>query len=200
MNNLRKFYIDGQWVDPLECRDLPVENPATGEQIATTVLGGTADVERAIVAARNAFEGFCTNHSRTAPDHDGKGCWHAIWIATTKWPRPLCWKWARQFRLPGRPRQIRVAVISRRLFDALREYRFEEDTRNARVVREPVGVCGFICPWNWPINQIVCKVAPALAAGCTMVVKPSEETPLSARLFTEIIHEAGIPAGVLQYD
>ena len=195
MNNLRKFYIDGQWVEPLESRDLPVENPATGEQVATTVLGGSADVERAIAAARGAFEGF----SQTAREQRLEmmerllACYMARYdevaeAITLEMGAPVSFSKAAQADT-GRG-HIQAAI------DALREYRFEENTRNARVVREPIGVCGFICPWNWPINQIVCKVAPALATGCTMVVKPSQVAPLSAYLFADIVDQAGLPKGV----
>src|SRR5690606_22882617 len=80
--------------------------------------------------------------------------------------------------------------------EILKTYEFERDKGTTRIVREPIGVCGFITPWNWPINQIACKVAPALAVGCTMVLKPSEVAPINAYLFAEILHEAGVPAGV----
>ena len=195
MNNLRKIYIDGQWVDPLESRDLPVENPATGEQIATTILGGAADVERAIVAARNAFDGFAqtTREQRLTMMERLLECYmdrydEVAEAIMQEMGSPIAFAKAAQADT-GRG-HIQAAI------DALRTYPFEENTNNARVVREPIGVCGFICPWNWPINQIACKVAPALATGCTMVMKPSQIAPLSAYLFTDIVHQAGFPAGV----
>lgn len=195
MENLRKFYIDGEWVEPLQARDLPVENPATGEQVATTVLGGAQDVERAIAAARNAFESFSqtTREERLEMMERLLACYMERYdevaeAITMEMGAPISFSKAAQADT-GRG-HIQAAI------DALREFQFEEDTRNAKVVREPIGVCGFICPWNWPINQIACKVAPALAAGCTMVMKPSQVAPLSAYLFADICHQAGLPKGV----
>ena len=195
MENLRKFYINGQWVEPLESTDHPVENPATAEPFATTVLGGAADVERAIVAARAAFESFSQTSreerlamlERLLAGYMER--YDEIAAAITKeMGAPISFSKAAQADT-GRG-HIQAAI------DALRDYQFEENTSSARVVKEPIGVCGFICPWNWPVNQVVCKVAPAIAAGCTMVVKPSEDTPVSAMLFAEVVHQAGIPAGV----
>ncbi|MGS2724610.1 aldehyde dehydrogenase family protein [Porticoccus sp. GXU_MW_L64] len=195
MENLRKFYIDGQWVEPLESTDYPVENPATEEQFATTVLGRAADVERAIAAARAAFDGF----SQTSREQR---------LAMLE--RLLAGYMERYDEIAAAITQEMGAPVSfskaaqadtgrghiQATIDALKNYRFEEDISSARVVKEPIGVCGFICPWNWPINQVVCKVAPAIAAGCTMVVKPSEDTPVSAMLFAEVVDQAGIPPGV----
>ncbi|MCV6604209.1 MAG: aldehyde dehydrogenase family protein, partial [Porticoccaceae bacterium] len=195
MENLRKFYIGGQWVAPLESTDYPVINPATEQPFATTVLGGAEDVERAIAAARNAFEGFSqtTREERLAMLERLLAGYMERYdefaeAITEEMGAPISFSRAAQADT-GRG-HIQAAI------DALKDYPFEEDTSSARVVREPIGVCGFICPWNWPINQVVCKVAPAIAAGCTMVVKPSEDTPLSAMLFAEVVHQAGIPAGV----
>ncbi|UTW45371.1 aldehyde dehydrogenase family protein [bacterium SCSIO 12696] len=195
MENLRKFYIDGQWVEPLKATDYPVINPATAQPFATTVLGDAADVERAIAAARAAFESFSqtSREQRLAMLERLLAGYMARYdefaeVITQEMGAPIDFSKAAQADT-GRG-HIQATI------DALKEYQFEENTSSARVVKEPIGVCGFICPWNWPINQVVCKVAPAIAAGCTMVVKPSEETPVSAMLFAEVVHEAGIPAGV----
>ncbi|MDM3870109.1 aldehyde dehydrogenase family protein [Porticoccus sp. W117] len=195
MENLRKFYIDGQWVEPLESTSREVENPATGQSFATTAMGSAADVERAITAARAAFDSFSQTSreerlamlERLLAGYMERYDEIAAAI-TQEMGAPISFSKAAQADT-GRG-HIQAAI------DALKNYQFEESTSSARVVKEPIGVCGFICPWNWPMNQIVCKVAPAIAAGCTMVVKPSEETPLSAMLFTEVVHQAGIPAGV----
>ncbi len=195
MKDLRKFYIDGHWVDPTTPNDLPVENPATEEDFAVISLGAEADVEKAVAAARAAFEGY-SQTSREDRISLMERLLEAYMdryddmadVITMEMGAPISFSRAAQADT-GRG-HIQAAI------DALREYRFETDVASARIVREPIGVCGFICPWNWPVNQIACKVAPALATGCTMVLKPSEIAPVSAHLFSEIVHEAGVPAGV----
>lgn len=195
MKDLRKFYINGQWVEPAVAHDLMVENPATEEDFAVISLATAADVNKAVAAARSAFEAY----SQTSREERIALLERLLQAYMDRYDEvaeaimlemgaPISFAKAAQADT-GRG-HIQAAI------DALRDYRFEEDTRSARVVRESIGVCGLICPWNWPINQITCKVAPALATGCTMVLKPSEIAPVSGYLFSELIHEAGVPSGV----
>ena len=195
MKDIRRFYIDGAWADPETANDFPVENPATEEQIAVISMGMKTDVDKAVAAARRAFESFSqtSREERLALlekllaiyveryDEMAEAISHEMGA-----PMSL----AKGLQADTGRGHLQTAV------DALKGYEFETTVGNARIVREPIGVCGFITPWNWPINQVVCKVAPALATGCTMVLKPSELAPLSAHLFAEMVDQAGYPAGV----
>ncbi len=189
-----KFYIDGDWVDPAIPSTLGVVNPATEETFARISLGSERDVDRAAAAARRAF----ATYSETSVE-DRLSFLHRI-IAGFKARLP---ELARTMTLEmGAPitfatqRQATVALFHfEEAARVLAQYRFEERMGNGIVRREPIGVCGLITPWNWPLNQVSSKVAPALATGCTVVLKPSEIAPLSSMLLAEIIHEAGVPAG-----
>jgi aldehyde dehydrogenase (NAD+) len=195
LKNALKFYIDGAWVDPSTGDRLDVINPATEDVVGQVAMGGTADVDRAVAAARAAFEAFSltTREERVAlferiiEVYKTRMDDMASAITTEMGaPTPL----AKRSQAPsGLGHFMNTLAV-------LREFEFEETLGKATVVREPVGVCGLITPWNWPANQIACKVAPALAAGCTMVLKPSEIAPYSGIVFAEILHEAGVPAGV----
>ncbi len=196
MKDHLQFYIDGRWVDPAgEARQFPVINPATEEPIARIALGGVKDVDLAVAAARRAFETFSqtTREQRIDLLKAISAAYQARYeeIAETislEMGAPLWLAKAAQAATGlGHFAQM-IAVLEK--------YPFEEQRGTTRIRREPIGVCGLITPWNWPINQIACKVAPALAAGCTMVLKPTEIAPLNAILFTEILHSAGVPAGV----
>ena len=190
-----KFYIDGAWVDPVTPKSRPVINPATEQAMYDIALGSAADVDKAVKAARKAFETFSqtTREERVALleriievyKSRAKDLGAAI---SDEMGAPL--GFAEKFQVGAGLGHI-VATL-----DVLKTYHFEEQMGSAMVVREPIGVVGMITPWNWPMNQITCKVAPALAAGCTMIMKPSEFTPTSALIFAEILHEAGVPAGV----
>ena len=195
MYDNRQFYIDGAWVTPAVARDCPVINPATGEPIGTVSLGSAADVDRAVAAARRAFVGYATSTIRertalvdrviAAYERRQGDIAQAI---SDEMGAPLAFARRSQAGLGlGHLKTIR---------EVLKTFPFTEDREGLRLIREPVGVCAFITPWNWPMNQIACKVAPALAAGCTMVLKPSEIAPLSATVFAEVMHEAGVPGGV----
>jgi aldehyde dehydrogenase (NAD+) len=195
MYDFRKFYINGSWVDPVEPRDLDVINPATEQPAGRISLGSAADVDRAVSAARTAFDTF----SRTAKEEriellervTAAYRAHSDEIAgaiTTEMGAPV--------RLAAGAQASAGCGQIKSTLRALRKLDFEEIMGTTRIVREPVGVCGLITPWNWPMNQVACKVAPALAAGCTMVLKPSEIAPLSAYLFARVMDEAGVPAGV----
>jgi aldehyde dehydrogenase (NAD+) len=196
MKDHLQFYIDGRWVDPAgEARQFPVINPATEEPIARIALGGVKDVDLAVAAARRAFETFSqtTREQRIDLLKAISAAYQARYeeVAETislEMGAPLWLAKAAQAATGlGHFAQM-IAVLEK--------YPFEEQRGTTRIRREPIGVCGLITPWNWPINQIACKVAPALAAGCTMVLKPTEIAPLNAILFAEILHAAGVPAGV----
>jgi aldehyde dehydrogenase (NAD+) len=195
MKDLRKFYINGEWVDPTHRNDLDVENPASEEMIATISLGGPTDVNLAVAAARRAF----ASYSQTSVDERVALMEKLLQLYMDRYDEisvaisvemgaPISFATAAQADT-GRG-HINAAL------EALKQFEFERQVGNTRIIKEPIGVCGFITPWNWPINQISCKVAPALATGCTMVLKPSEIAPISGYLFTEIMHQAGFPAGV----
>ena len=196
MSNLRKFYIDGTWVDPDSNDTMPVINPANEEVIGTVALGNPTDVDRAVAAAAGAFPGFSMSTKQERLD-----LLERIKEVTQKRFEDLAQAMSLEMGAPisfSREAQADAAIGHLQGFvDALKNLEEEIDLGNGDVlVREPIGVCGLITPWNWPINQIALKVLPALAAGCTCVLKPSEHTPLSAIIYTEILHEAGCPPGV----
>jgi aldehyde dehydrogenase (NAD+) len=190
-----KFYIDGAWVNPATPSTLGITNPATEETFAQISLGSRPDVDRAAKAARRAF----ATYSVTSVEQ--RLSWLQKIIEGFRARLP---ELARMMTLEmGAPitfatqRQATVALFHfEEAARVLASYKFEERMGNGIVRREPVGVCGLITPWNWPLNQVASKVAPALATGCTVVLKPSEIAPLSAMLFAEIVDEAGLPAGV----
>jgi aldehyde dehydrogenase (NAD+) len=195
MDKHLKFYIDGAWVDPVSPRTMDVINPATEEAIAQISIGSAADVDKAVIAARRAFETF----SKTSREERvalleriiasfQKRFADLVTAITVEMGAPLGLSKAAQ-AASG------LGHLSTTL-NVLKTYEFEHVKGKTLIAREPVGVCGFITPWNWPINQITCKVAPAIAAGCTMILKPSEIAPLDALIFAEILHDAGVPPGV----
>lgn len=190
-----KFYIDGAWVDPATPSTLGIVNPATEETFAQISLGSRLDVDRAAMAARRAFKTYSEVSAEDRLSYLGK----IIEGFRARLP-----ELARMMTLEmGAPitfateRQATVALFHfEEAARVLAKYKFEEPMGPGIVRREPIGVCGLITPWNWPLNQVASKVAPALATGCTVVLKPSEIAPLSAMLFAEIVHDAGVPAGV----
>ncbi len=195
MTKRMQFYVDGAWVDPVIKKSMPVVNPATEETMYSVALGSKSDVDKAVIAARAAFEIF----SRTSRDERVALLTRIIEVYKTRvkdigaavsdeMGAPLTF--AEKFQAGAGLGHI-VSTL-----EVLKSYQFEEPIGSAMVVREPIGVIGMITPWNWPLNQIACKVAPALAAGCTMILKPSEFTPSSALIFAEILHDAGVPNGV----
>jgi len=195
MKNTGQFYIDGSWVSPVGADTLDVINPATEESVATIAMGGPADVDAAVAAAKAAF----ATYSLTTID-ERLDLLDKVRSAL----RPRLEEFAEAITLEmGAPRGLARAMQAEMgiyhvttAMEVLSTYEFEYVKDTALIVREPLGVVGMITPWNWPINQLACKVAPALAAGCTMVVKPSEVSPLSAIVFAEALDEAGVPAGV----
>jgi aldehyde dehydrogenase (NAD+) len=195
MQDNLKFYIDGKWVDPVTPKTLDVINPANEEAYARISLGSKADVDKAVAAARRAFETF----SRTTKD-ERLALLQKIFDAYQKHYAEMVETISREMGAPlGLSKAAQAATGLGHLGETMRilkDYNFQETRGTTEIVREPVGVCGLITPWNWPINQITCKVAPALAAGCTMVLKPSEVAPMSGYLFAQIMDEAGVPPGV----
>jgi aldehyde dehydrogenase (NAD+) len=191
----RKFYIDGQWVDPAAPNDFKVINPATEEPAGVISMGSAADVNRAVAAARRAFDTF----SQTTRE-ERRALLQKILEVYKKRYGDVANAIRDEMGAPaklanGSQAGIGVGHISAML-DVLETFEFEERRGSTRLVLEPVGVCALITPWNWPINQVAAKVVPALAAGCTMVLKPSEFSPFSAVIWAEVMHEAGVPAGV----
>jgi aldehyde dehydrogenase (NAD+) len=195
MKDCRQFYIDGKWISPAEPKDFTVFNPANEEPIATISMGSAADVDRAVSAAKNAFDSFseATVEQRMAllrriiEVYKAKSEELAETITQEMGAPALL---ARKAQVPAGLAHLSEAA------KVLERFQFEEVKGSTLMRKEPIGVCGLITPWNWPMNQICCKVGPALAAGCTMILKPSELAPLSAYLFAQILHEAGVPAGV----
>ncbi|MFP1630180.1 aldehyde dehydrogenase family protein [Zhengella sp. ZM62] len=197
MLDKREFYIDGQWVKPAVARDLEVIDPATEEPCAVISLGSRADVDKAVAAARRAFATWSVTplEERVALLEKLMG------IMTARLP-----EMGEMITLEmGAPRDLADNDQAgagpwhlKGFLKALKAFEWEYDfnDRGERIIREPIGVCGLITPWNWPVNQIALKVLPAVATGCTCVLKPSEIAPLSALLFAEMMHEAGFPAGV----
>lgn len=196
MENLQKFYINGAWVSPDSTATMPVINPANEEIIATVALGNAVDVDRAVAAASQAFATFSMTSKQ-----ERLALLERIKQVTEARFEDLAQAMREEMGAPitfAREAQADAAIGHLQGFvTALEKLEEEVDLGNGDIlVREPIGVCGLITPWNWPINQIALKVLPALAAGCTCILKPSEHTPLSAIIYTEILHEAGCPPGV----
>jgi aldehyde dehydrogenase (NAD+) len=195
MREYLKFYINGQWVDPVQLRSLDVHNPTTEQVSGKIALGSIADVDKAVEAARKAF----TSWSQTSRE-DRLDVLQAILAEYQNRVGDLAEAVSEEMGAPaslaaGPQVMMGLGQLSSAI-DVLKNYQFDEQHGSTLVVKEPIGVCGLITPWNWPINQIACKVFPALATGCTMVLKPSEVAPYSGQIFTEIVHAAGVPAGV----
>jgi aldehyde dehydrogenase (NAD+) len=190
-----QFYIDGAWIDPVEPRSFDVVNPATEQVYGRISLGSAADVDKAVAAARRAFDSYSQTTRKERLELLG-----AILAEFKKRHNDVAeaimdemgapWNLAKGAQAHSGSQHIKAAI------KALEHYAFDEHLGTTNVVREPIGVCGLITPWNWPMNQIAVKVAPALAAGCTMVLKPSEIAPFDAIVFAEILDAAGVPAGV----
>ena len=195
MREYMKFYIDGHWVDPVTPKSLDVINPATEAVAGHISAGSAADVDKAVAAAKKAFETYSQTSreeriellQRILAEYQ-KRFGEIANAITEEMGAPA--SLAQRAQAPVGMMHISTGI------EVLKNFKFEEDRGSTRIVKEPIGVCGLITPWNWPINQIACKVIPALATGCTMVLKPSEESPFSAYIWTEIMDAAGVPAGV----
>ena len=195
MKDYRKFYINGKWVDPIKRHDFTVINPANEEPIATISFGSAADVDRAVAAAKRALESY----SETSPVERLALLRRIIEVYKSKMEE-MAATISQEIGAPiSLARKAQTPAGLGHLMEmekVLEHFKFEELKGSSLLRKEPIGVCGLITPWNWPMNQVVAKVAPALAAGCTMVLKPSEFAPLSSYLFAQILHEANVPAGV----
>ena len=195
MSHDTQFYIDGAWVDPVSPNLLDVIDPSNEEAFAQISLGGKADVDKAVAAAKAAF----ASYARTSPAERRELMSRIVAVYKTRMA-DLAHAVSREMGAPRNfalSNQVGIGLAHlERMVAVLGEYTFAQRKGTSLVVKEPVGVVGLITPWNWPLNQITCKVAPALAAGCTMVLKPSEIAPLDAIIFAEILHEAGVPKGV----
>lgn len=195
MTATTKFFIDGAWVDPVEPRTHDVINPATEEPIAKISLGSAKDVDKAVAAARRAFATW-SESSR----EERLGLFKRIMAVFSKRLPDLAKAISSEMGAPMGLALNAQAPSGLGHFGetarVLETFPFEEEWNSTLIRREAMGVCALITPWNWPLNQIACKVAPALAAGCTMVLKPSELAPLNAHIFAEILEEAGVPKGV----
>ena len=195
MREYLKFYIDGQWVEPSEKKTLDVINPATEQVCGKIALGTAADVDKAVKAAKKAFPAWSQTSreerievlQRILAEYQ-KRFGDLANAVTEEMGAPA--SLAQRAQVPAGKGHLATAA------QILKDFKFEEDRGNTLIVKEPIGVCGFITPWNWPLNQIACKVAPAIATGCTMVLKPSEVAPFSGHIFAEIMQAAGVPAGV----
>ena len=195
MKEQLNFYIGGAWVGPAVANTIDVINPATEEPMGRISLGSAADVDRAVQAAVSAFESF----SLSSREERLALLDRVIEVYKSRYGE-IGQSISEEMGAPlVFARKIQAATGLAHFKQArkvLEGYDFEEDLGTTKVLKEPIGVCGFITPWNWPLNQIACKVAPALATGCTMVLKPSEIAPLNACLLAEVMDEAGVPAGV----
>ena len=191
----KNFYIDGQWVQPVNPREFQVINPATEEPAGVISMGGAQDVERAVAAARRAFDSY----SQTSREQRRELLKRILAVYKRRYaefgdairdemgaPTTLA---------QGSQAGIGIGHLQA-MIDVMQTFQFEQRQGASQLVLEPVGVCALITPWNWPINQVAAKVVPALAAGCTMVLKPSEFSPFSAILWAQVLDEAGVPAGV----
>ncbi|MBY8949576.1 aldehyde dehydrogenase family protein [Pseudomonas sp. SH10-3B] len=190
-----QFYINGRWTSPAIPATLPVVNPATEAVVAQVARGTAEDVDRAVAAARGAFAGWSATPAEARAQVLGK-IHELILERKEQLAQALSLEmgaaigFARAMQVPLAAEHVRVAR------DLLSSYRFQTVEGGTAIEREPIGVCGLITPWNWPLYQITAKVAPAIAAGCTVVLKPSELSPLSALLFAQLVHDAGLPPGV----
>ena len=195
MRDYLKFYINGAWVDPVTPKTLAVINPATEQAAGTISMGSAADVDKAVRAARAAF----ASYSQTSVD-ERVALLERVIVEYQKRYGDMAAAITEEMGAPAMLAQKAQAAMGighlQSALGVLKTYAFSELRGTTLVAKEPIGVCGLITPWNWPVNQIACKVAPALAVGCTMVLKPSEIAPFSAQIWTEILHAAGVPAGV----
>src|SRR5688500_7464757 len=191
----RHFYIDGAWRAPVSHGVIDVVNPATEETAARIAAGSATDVDEAVSAARKAFASYSlsSRDERIAllqriDDGFKRRKEDLAQAMSLEMGVPITA--ARNVHFPSGPAHLQETI------NVLKNFAFETLRGSTMVAKEPIGVCALITPWNFPVNQVICKVAPALAAGCTMVLKPSEISPLSALIIAEILHEAGVPVGV----
>lgn len=190
-----KFYINGEWVDPVTPRSMDVINPATEEVCGSISIGSAADVDKAAAAARAAFNTYSRTSKQERIDLLASIC-EAYQKRYNDMADAISDEMGAPTKLAVNAQAAMGIAHMSTAMEILKNYEFQETAGNSMVFKEPIGVCGLITPWNWPVNQISCKVAPALAVGCTVILKPSEVAPLSGYIFSEILHDAGVPAGV----
>jgi aldehyde dehydrogenase (NAD+) len=196
MKTYNKFYIDGKWVNPIaNTSQHEVINPATETAFATIALGGAEDVNAAVIAAKKAF----ITYSQTSVDYRLTLIKKILSVYQARFDEMahiISKELGAPLSLSQSAQAVRGLAHIKQAIITLENFQWHHQQSSTTIIKEPLGVIGMITPWNWPINQITCKVAPALAAGCTVVLKPSEITPLNAILFAEILDEAGVPKGV----
>jgi aldehyde dehydrogenase (NAD+) len=191
----RSFYIGGEWLSPVQASDFLVVNPATEEQIGTISLGSRADVNKAVASAKKAFESYSETTIRERVELLRRIV-EVYRAHSEEMARTISCEMGAPITL-SRAAQVTSGLAHfSTMVKVLETFEFETPKDSTLMRKEAIGVCGLITPWNWPMNQIGCKVAPALATGCTVILKPSEIAPLSAHLLAEILDEAGVPAGV----
>jgi aldehyde dehydrogenase (NAD+) len=193
--NNRKFYIDGQWVEPSTPVPFDVVNPATEEVVGTISLGNASDVDRAVRAARRAFPSY-SSFNREARLELLQAIIRQYEQRRDELAEAVTAEMGSPIRLSRDVQTANALSHFKEIVNVLKAYQFETLIGDAMIYREPIGVCGLITPWNWPLNQIATKLAPALAAGCTVILKPSEVAPLSSIILAETLHDAGVPKGV----
>jgi len=196
MKTYEQFYINGEWVDPAEeLNTCDVLNPANEEVIGKIAMGSAADVDKAVIAAKDAFD----TYSQTSVEERLALLGKIVEVYQSRYDE-IAETISSEMGAPLTLSKAAQAATGLGHFaqaiEILQGFEWEETKGRTLIRKEPIGVVGMITPWNWPINQISCKVAPALAAGCTMVLKPTEIAPLNAMLFAEVMHEAGVPPGV----
>lgn len=195
MDHNLKFYINGEWVDSIGGQTIDVIDPSTEEPFTKIALGNQADVDRAVAAAKAAFPSFSTTSRE-----ERLALLRRLFEAYQARYARIADCVSREMGAPKTLAHTAQAYLGtahlEKILETLENYQFEDLRGDILIVKEPIGVVGMITPWNWPLNQIAAKVAPALAAGCTMVLKPSEIAPLNALIFAEAVHEAGVPKGV----
>jgi len=195
MREYLKFYINGQWVDPVTPKTIDVINPATEEPTGRISVGSAKDIDKAVAAAKAAFPAY----SRTSREERLDILERLLDVYKRRYDEiaeAISDEMGAPLPFSKRAQAATALGHFTTTIEILKTFAFEEKHHNVHIVKEPIGVCGFITPWNWPINQILCKVAPALATGCTMVLKPSEVAPFNACLLAEVFDEAKVPAGV----
>ena len=195
MSHAMQFYINGEWVDPIVPKAIDVIDPSTEEAYAKISIGSKADVDVAVAAARKAFETF----SQTSKQERLELLKRILTAYKARY-NEVAEAISKEMGAPTALAHQAQAAIGvghlTQMIAVLENFEFEYLQGTTLIAKEPIGVVGMITPWNWPINQITCKVCPAIAAGCTMVLKPSEIAPMDAIIFAEVMHEAGVPPGV----
>lgn len=199
MENARNFYIDGKWVAPKQGSDWSVIDPSTEEVFETISLGGQADTDAAVAAAKKAFPSW-KNSGKAERIELIESILEQYKKRSDEMGAIISQEMGAPIDMSKTQQSGTGSYHIQAFLDAMKGFEFERelrpDTPNDRIIYEPIGVCALITPWNWPMNQISLKVIPAIATGCTMILKPSEQSPLSAMLFSQILHDAGVPAGV----